>query len=328
MATHAQARTNTFVGIDVAKETLRVALLPDDEQRTIANTSAGWSELYRWLHHRAVACLVVEATGPYHVGLWLALGDAGLPVTVVNPSGTKAFARSLGQRAKTDPVDAALLARYAQERQPAPTPLPSDTARQIKELVSCREDLVKLKVMEQHRQQMATALSQPVHEVIIITLRDQITWLERQIADLIASDPALAQRVTQLQTVPGIGRTLSATLIVALPELGALGRTEIASLAGLAPHPQDSGTRHGYRRIVGGRRDVCKALSQMATTANRCNPVIHAHYQQLRSRGKPHKVAVVACARRMLGILTAMLRDGLTWHETKVGQGAFLPTSA
>jgi len=158
------------VGIDVSKETLQLALRPGEEQRTVP-AAAGWTQLQRWLHRWTIRCLVVDATGPSHVGRWLALGEAGFPVAVVNPGWTKAYGQSLGQRAKTDSVDARLLARDADERQPAPTPMPRTTVGHLKELVSCREDLVKLRVMEQHRQQMATAVSQSIHDVVLTTLR-------------------------------------------------------------------------------------------------------------------------------------------------------------
>ena len=201
-------------------------------------------------------------------------------------------------------------------------------ARQLTALVRGREDLVTMKVMEELRLQTADPAIQAVHGAVLATLEAQIAIVTDQIAALIAADPALAATADRLRTVPGIGPTICATLLANLPELGTRDRRQLASLAGLAPHPQESGAWRGRRRIRGGRREVCRTLYLLAVTAVRCNPVMQAHYDQLTRRGKPRKVALIACARRMLGILTAMVRESLTWQETKVGQGLFLAAAA
>lgn len=318
-----------FVGIDVGKDALVVAIGGTEAPRTVANDATGWAQLISWLRTQPVQRIVLEATGGYHAGVWLALGEAGLPVAVVNPSWTPAFARSEGRRTKTDRSDAHLLARYAQQKQPAVTLIPAEVARQLAALIGFREHLVKQLVMAQNRQHTAAAIVQPLQAELIASLTAQRERVTAAIAALVARDPALQAQVAQLQTVPGIGPVVSVTLVARLPELGRLDRRAIASLAGVAPHPRASGKWRDHRAIGGGRRDVCKTLYQMAQSTIRWEPTIRAQYRHLTEHDhRPHKVAVIACARRMLGILTAMVRDGLTWQQTRVGQEVYLPKSA
>ncbi len=316
------------VGIDVGKFFLDVAILPSEEAFRVDNDAGGWEALIARLPATGEpGCVVMEATGVYHVGVMLALAEAGMPAAVVNPARTDAFAQSEGIRAKTDRHDARMLARFGQQKQPAPSVIASDTARDLQELVACREDFVHMLVQEKNRLGTASEVTAHRHRRTIAYFQEQLREIEQEITDLIATDAQLAERRRLLATTPGIGAAISAVLVAGLPELGAFDAKAIASLAGIAPHPRDSGTTQGHRAIVGGRRHICKALYQMAVTAVRCNPTIRAHYQQLRTR-RPHKVALIACARRMLGIITVMLRDGLTWQETRVGQEHFLPPSA
>lgn len=316
-----------FVGIDVSKATLDVAILPGETTFQVPNDATGWAVLLTRLPAEGALTIVLEATGAYHRGVTLALAGAGHPPAVVNPERTHAFIRSEGVRAKTDRIDAGLLARFGQQKQPAPSPVRPANARQLAELVACREDLTKSLVMAKNRLHVASELVRDVHEATIAFVSEQIAQVDQRIAATIAADEALAERRQILQSVPGVGPVLSAVLLAGLPELGVLGAKPIASLAGVAPHPRDSGTRHGTRAIRGGRRAIRKALFQMARTAVRCDPVMGGHYRQLRER-LSDKAAVIACARRMLGILNAMLRDGLSWPHTQVGQGRFLPHTA
>lgn len=313
-----------FVGIDVSKATLEVAILPDDATFRVRNDATGWAALIARLPKHGQVTVVLEATGAYHCGVAAALATAGWPPAVLNPQRSHAFIVSEGVRAKTDRSDARLLARFAQQKQPPPSPMLTETARQLKDLVACRDDLTKLRTMEQNRLHVASGATAPVHQAVLDTLSEQLRVLDQRIAELLAADPELAARTQILQSVPGIGPVLSAVLLAGLPELGSLGAKPIAALAGVAPHPRDSGARQGVRMIRGGRPTICKALYQVAVTAVRWDPVLRAHYQQLRVR-RPHKVALIACARRVLGIMTMMLRDGLLWEQTRVGQGAFLP---
>lgn len=314
------------VGIDVAKTWLDVVVLPNEDHLRIANDATGWETLTARLP--AEACIVLEATGRYHLGVWLALEAAGLAVAVINPGRTHAFARSEPGRAKTDRHDAHLLARFAQQKQPVPTPAPSPTVRRLGALVRCREDLVQQRVQVLNRLETATETRViATHQTVLAVLDEQVAELEQAITELIATDGELAERRRLLQTTPGVGPVISAELVAGLPELGSYDAPSIASLAGVAPHPRDSGQRTGHRSIAGGRPHIRTALYQMAFSAVRWDPAMQAHYQQL-CRRCPRKVALIACARRMLGILTVMLREGLTWQDTRVGQGHYLPQEA
>jgi transposase len=318
------------VGIDVSKATVTVAIRPGRGVTTIPNTRDGWADLVTRLAGLASPCIVLEATGGYERGLVAALAAAGHPAAVINPVRTHAFIASEGQQTKTDHTDAALLARFAAQKQPAPTPVPTAAHRQLAELVACRTDLVGLRVQERNRRQQATAVTRGHHEAVLAALTTQIMTVEAELAAVIGADPELARRNALLQSAPGIGPVLAAVLLATLPELGTGSAKGLASLAGVAPHLQQSGKDAGQAHIRGGRPVVRQALYQMATTAirgDRGTPM-QIHARQLAARGKPPKVVTIACARRMLGILHAMLRDGIPWHETHVGQGAFLAVAA
>ena len=303
-----------FVGIDVAKATLDVAVLPDGHAFQVRNSPAGWCQLITQLGTSGPLCIVLEATGKYHLGVTEALADAGMPAAVINPAWSHAFAKSEGRRAKTDRVDALMLARYAQQKQPLPRPQLSASAHQLKELVACRDGLVKLVTMVTNQEQEATDISRAILQATITDLLRQRDIADAAIRDLIAANDDLRARDQQLRTVPGIGPVVSAVLITGCAELGSCSHKAVASLVGVAPHPHDSGTARGQRFISGGRAEVRRALYQMVNSARRFNPIVRAHYQHLRQR-KPHKVAMIACINRMLGILTAMLRDGLAWTD-------------
>jgi len=316
-----------FVGIDVSEATLDVAILPEETTFQVTNDAAGWRQLVARLADAGPVTIVLEATGSYHLGVTLALAGAGHPPAVIHPQRTHAFIVSEGMRAKTDRIDARLLARFGQQKQPAPTPVLPEHARILTDLVGCRDDLTKTLVMAKNRLGVASAAVSDVHETTIAFLTEQIARPDPRIAAVIAADADLTARAAVLRSAPGIGPVLCAVLLARLAELGQRDPKTLAALAGVAPHARESGTRRGARTIGGGRPAVCKARFQMAQTAVRCNPVIAAHDRGLRHR-MPHKPAVIACARRMLGILNAMLRDGVTWQDTKVGQGHFLPKTA
>ena len=318
------AAVPSFVGIDVSKAHLDIALLPDGAAFRVRNDEEGWAELITRIAGDTTPTIVLEATGSYHVGVTLALATAGMPPAVMNPEQTHAFIRSEGQRTKTDRTDARLLARFGQQKQPSPSPVLTQNARDLKELVACRDDFTKLLTMERNRLQVATARTRSHHQAIITHLTTQRREVDREIAQLIAADAALASRDAILQSAPGIGVVLGPVLLAGLPELGQADPQGLASLAGVAPHTRQSGARRERGTIQGGRVTICKALYQAATTAVARNDVMKAHFRQLRRR-MPYKVAIIACARRMLGILNAMVREGITWQQTRVGQGQFLP---
>jgi transposase len=316
----AVSRAPRFVGIDVSKHTLDIACLPTATTFQVDNDAAGWTTLIARVRGRRRPVIVCEATGRYHRGLVAALAAAGLPVAVVNPAWTHAFIASEGQRTKTDRTDARLLARSAQQKQPPPTPLPSASARQLKELVTCRAELTKLLVMEKNRRQETSGTIRAHHQGLIAAVNAERALLDTEIATQLASDPDLTRRAALLRSVPGLGDVLVPALLAGLPELGEGTVKGLAALAGVAPHLQQSGTHAGQAHIQGGRRAVRTALYQLALTATQFNPAVAARYHRLLARGKSKKVALIACARWLVGILNAMLRDGLTWSETRVGQ--------
>ena len=313
-----------WFGIDVAKAQLDLARAGTPGCRRVANTPAGWKRLIAALAQAAQPQVVLEATGPYHRPLVLALHAAGIPTSVINPAWLRAYARSCGSRAKTDVIDAHLIARYGAQTQPAPTPLPTDGERRLAELVSRRQDLVQDKVREQNRQQTTTdPLILASLDRHLAMLAEELGALTRAIAQVTAADAALAARSVQLQSAPGVGPVVAATLLAGLPELGTRGPKPLAALVGVAPFARESGTQRRARVCAGGRAPVRTALYQAAVSAVRSNSIVAAHFQRLLSRGKPYKVAMVATMRWLLGILNAMLRDGLTWPQTEVGHGHF-----
>jgi transposase len=316
------------VGIDVAKATLACVWLPRGEQRTFANEPAGWAALITWLAPTPPDLIVLEATGSYHVRLTEALAAADLLPAVINPTVIHRFAQSLSRHAKTDHSDALTLAWYGQRMRPEPQPLRSPARRQLQALVTRRAQVNKLVGMEQNRLAVTDPIAQSSVTTVIACLTAQLTSLATQIAAHIKADPELAADAALLTSVPGIGPLISATLIAAVPELGQRTGKQLAALVGLAPFARDSGTHRGLRFIAGGRADVRRALYLAVLTMRRFNPIIAAHLHHLEARGKPSKLAMIASARRLLGILNAMLRDRLTWSETQVGQGAFLPPPA
>lgn len=315
---------DSWVGIDVSKTHLDIALLPAAVTFQVANSHAGWTTLVTRLRGITPTSIVLEATGRYHRGVTAALAAVEMPPAIINPSWTHAFAKSEGRRAKTDRTDAQVLARYAQQKQPAPTAVPTATTRTLTDLTAYRDDLVTMRTMEKNRATVMTGVVAPFIAAHIAELDARIAALAREIAALIATDPFWTARVALLTSVPGLSTVLGPQVAVGLIELGDGDRRTIASLAGVAPHPQESGQHRGYRAVRGGRPVIRRALYLMALTAVRRDPVMRAHYQHLLAGGKKKKVALIACARRMLGIINAMIRDGLTWQQTRVGQGQFL----
>lgn len=302
------------VGIDVAKATLDVAVRPSGERWTCANDQAALPALVARLRALAPALVVLEATGGFELAAVAALAAAGLPVVVANPRQVRDFVRATGQLAKTDAIDAQVLALFAERVRPAPRPLPDEAAQALDAVLTRRRQLLEMLVAEKNRLGFARA---PVRKGI----QQHIRWLEHQLGDvdaelsrLIEQSPVWRAKDNLLQSVPGIGPVVSRTLLGELPELGRLSRKEIAALVGVAPLARDSGTLRGKRLIWGGRAPVRATLYMGALVATRWNPVIRAFYQRLRAAGKPAKVALVACMRKLLTILNAMVRSNTTWN--------------
>ena len=305
--------SSVFVGIDVSKAQLDVALSSEVDVWSVANAGSGIRELVDRLRTCAPTLIVLEATGGFEVPAAAALSAAGLPVTIVNPRQVRDFAKATGQLAKTDQLDARILALFAERVRPAVRPLPDEDARALDAVIARRRQIIDMITAEKNRLGFALA---PVQKGI----RKHIRWLERQLTDvdqdldtMIRRSPVWSAKNDLLRDVPGVGPNLARTLIAELPELGRLNHKEIAALVGVAPFPRDSGKQRGKRIIWGGRAPVRSALYMSIWSASRWNPVIRVFYRRLLNAGKPPKVAQTACMRKLLTILNAMLRDGRTW---------------
>ncbi len=303
-----------MVGVDVAKDRLDVAVRPSGEAWSEANDDAGVRALVARLRPLGPALIVCEATGGFERAAIAALAAAGFPVVVANPRQVRDFARATGQLAKTDQLDAAILALFAERVRPTPRPLPDAAAQLLDAVLTRRRQLLEMLVAEKNR--LGFALNKPLHRGI----QAHIRWLERQLDDvtkelagLIEASPVWRAKDDLLQSVPGVGPIVSSTLLGELPELGTLSHKQIAALVGVAPLARDSGTLRGKRLVWGGRASVRTALFMAAMCGRRWNPTLKAFYERLKAAGKPTKVALIACARKLLTILNAMMRDQSRW---------------
>lgn len=302
------------VGIDVSKDEVAVAVHPTGMRWTSATTAAALEELVKRLQAEAPTLVVLEASGGYEMPVVAACTVAGLPVAVVNPRQVRAFAQALGRTAKTDAIDADVLALFGVRVQPVARPVPDAATQALAALVARRRQL--LEMLGAERQRLAQALTKPIQR----DLRQHIRWLERRVGDVdgditaaIEASPAWRVREDLLRTVPGIGPVVARTLLADLPELGQLDRRQIAALAGVAPFNRDSGQWRGRRMIWGGRASVRAMLYMAALVATRRNALLRAYYQRLRAAGKQPKVALVAVMRKLLTIVNAMVRDAKPW---------------
>jgi len=315
--------TRGSVGIDVSKGTLDVQVRPTDARWTVANDDRGIRALVAQLQTTAPAQIVIEATGGYEVAVVSALAAAGLPVIVVNPRAVRDFARATGQLAKTDQLDAGILARFAEQVQPEIRPLADAEQQELDALLTRRRQLIEMLTAEKNRlQQVFVARGSRVKKSLtahIAYLTRELGRAETDLAALVRQSPIWRERDDLLQSAPGVGPVLSLTILAALPELGRLDRKAIAALVGVAPLNRDSGLFRGKRMIHGGRAPVRTALYMGALVATRHNPVIKAFYQRLLAAGKPKKVALTACMRKLLIILNAMVRQQAPWSATVAG---------
>ena len=328
-----------YVGIDVAKEELVVALHgrgPADVREaateshwSVANDERGINSLVKRLklegskESDSPSLIVLEATGGYEMACVAALALAQLPVVVVNPRQVRDFARATGQLAKTDRIDAHMLALFAERVKPEIRALPAEEAQELDGLLSRRRQLTEMLTAEKSRldHHLALRLSGRKHKLVKQSLKTHIAFLERELrmADtdlgrMVRESPVWRERDDLLQSVPGVGRVLSLTLLADLPELGRLSRREIAKLVGVAPLSRDSGTLRGHRSVYGGRASVRGVLYMGALVATKYNPVIRAFYQRLLAAGKPKKLALVACMRKLLTILNTIARTHEPWR--------------
>jgi transposase len=303
-----------FFGIDVSSESLDLADFPASLAESFSNDPDGIARLVESLRDRTVARIVVEATGGYELPLVLALHETGLPVAVVNPRQVRDYARALGILAKTDRIDARVLARFAHDIQPPLREFPDENAQKLDALVSRRRQLLELRTAELNRLHRANLPEiQRSIESVVELLDKQLAEIERQLAQAIQTNDTWRLKDQILQSVKGVGEVTSRALLAELPELGRLNRRQIASLVGVAPFNRDSGRLHGPRSIRGGRASVRCTLYMAAFSAARCNPQLRPFYERLRRAGKPFKVAITACMRKLLTTLNAMIRDLTPW---------------
>jgi transposase len=304
-----------FVGVDVAKKTLDVAVRPSGLEERFANTEEGQQTLASWVAHHAPVLVVLEATGGFELAVVRELLARGLAVNVVNPRQVRDFAKATGRLAKTDRIDARSIAWFAEAIQPAARPFPTEEAEKLDALITRRRQLIDMLTAEKNRLAMASAWMKAEIEVHIAWLKERLTEITKDIDASIKGSPIWREKEEILTSAPGVGPATASTLLADLPELGTLTRTKIASLVGVAPINRDSGFFQGRRSIWGGRASVRSALYMSALVACRCNPVIKSFYERLRRAGKLPKVAIVACMRKLLTILNSMIKHGTRWRE-------------
>lgn len=311
--------TAVFAGLDVGKDNCQLAILLSDGSalnQSLDTSPQGLAAMVSLCQKHNVSLIVMEATGLLHLIPATELWNAGLRVSIISPRQSSAFAKALSREAKTDRLDALLLARFAQTIQPTPTDQPSERELQLRELAARRRQLIGLLVQEKNRHQQAR--TKPVRSSIariITAIEKQLEDVDDHLTKTIQEDPELEKAVAILSSVPGIGQTSAMSLLVALPELGTLNRRHVASLTGLAPVAHDSGSSQGQRCIRGGRSTARTALFMPTMTAIRCNPLIKGIYEHLRNQGKRRIVALVACMRRLVVILNSMIKQNKTWND-------------
>jgi transposase len=304
-----------FIGIDVSKDRLDVHVLPQGEAFAVPRSGAGVEALCRRLGGLSPSHVAVEATGGFETVVAAGLAGAGLPVVVVNPAQVRHFARALGERAKTDPVDAAVIARFVAATRPELRPLADAATQLLADLVARRRQIVEMIAAERQREKRATLRRvRKSLARLIAALEKELAEIDGEIGDHMRGSPAWREAEDLLVTVPGVGPITARTLIADLPELGRLGRGQIAALAGLAPHTRQSGQWKGRSFISGGRASVRTALFIAAQVAKRHNPVLKRFYQRLIDAGKPKMVATIAVARKLLVILNTIIRTKTPWQ--------------
>jgi transposase len=307
-----------FVGIDVAKAQLDIALRPTGDRWAVSNDETGLATLVVRLHAVQPALIVLEATGGYHRAVVAALAAAALPLVVVNPRQVRDFAKATGQFAKTDTLDARAVAHFAEAVRPAPRPLPDAQTEELRALLARRRQLIAMRTAEQNRLENAPHRLRADIEAPITWLTQRVATLDDDLDTTLRASPVWRERETLYRGVPGIGPVCARTLILDLPELGTLSRQRIAALVGVAPFNRDSGTLRGTRTTWGGRAHVRATLYMSTLVAVRYNPILKRFYERLRTAGKVAKVALTACMRKLLTILNAMVKHQKPWHVEEV----------
>ena len=309
-----EIQTPVNVGVDVGKANLDIALHPSGQFYTIPNTEAHIRRFVRILKNYSIERIVVEASGRYEQALVQACDQAGLPIIIVNPISVRRYAQAIGVLAKTDRIDAQVIAQYAATLKPEFKPIPDKTSQKIKDLLVRRSQLLEMSTMEKNRLQI---LPKPLHRSIKSMLRmlqSQIETVTRQIEQEVAKVDQWRSKMEIMTSVPGVGKVLAYTFLSELPELGSLNRKEIAALVGVAPINRDSGKLNGKRRIRGGRHRVRTVMFMAMLSSIQCNPVFKRFYERLKAQGKIPKVALIACMRKMIVVLNTMIKNQEPWR--------------
>lgn len=313
-----------YVGIDISKTHVDVAVDGSEAIERFLTTDEGLAQLVEWVATKAPKVVVMEATGGLEVPIALALTARQLPVAIVNPRQVRDFAKALGKLAKTDRIDARVIAKFGRVAEPRTEVLSDEATRAMEAQLARRRQLIDMRTQEKNR--LALHLATKAPRDVVDSVKEHIAYLDRQIdnsekklQEFIKDSPAWLAKVDLLRSVPAVGRITAPTLLLDLPELGTLSRRKIASLVGLAPFAADSGEHAGKRRIWGGRATVRASLYMSCVAALRWNSTIRRHYDRLTAAGKPVKVAMVACMRKLLTILNAMVRTNTTWKELPSG---------
>ena len=302
------------VGIDVSKDRLDVSVQPAGTALKYSRDAAGIELLIRALAPLAPQLVAVEATGGFETVVVASLAAAGVPVVVVNPAQVRSFAAALGRRAKTDPIDAQVIAQFAAATKPAVRPLPDAATQALADLVARRRQIIQMIVAEGQREKHASVRARKSIQRLLKTLRAELSEIDGEIDESVRGSPIWREKESLLASVPGVGFGTARTMLADLPELGTLTRRQIAALAGVAPFSRQSGKWRGKSFIGGGRASVRTALFMAALTAMRWNPTLRAFHHRLRAAGKPKMVALIAVARKLLTILNAILRDKTKWQ--------------
>ncbi|AXB31578.1 IS110 family transposase [Vibrio campbellii] len=309
---------NINVGVDTGKSQLDIYIRPLDIYFTVPNTDKGITDAIKTIKKHKPQRVVIEATGRLEMPFILACDKAKLPYVIANPLRIKRFAEAIGQRAKNDRLDAELIAHYAERVQPELTKLKSENIRLMSDLVTRRNQLLTMQTMERNRLQILPKNISSTITPILTALKNQLEKVEAKIARLIERSPEYHAKSTILQSMPGVGKVLAASLISNVPELGFITNKQASSLIGVAPITRESGRFKGKRMIKGGRPQVRTVMYMAMMSAIQCNPVFKATYERLLAAGKPKKVAIVACMRKMVVTLNSMLRDGAIWDKDSV----------
>lgn len=307
-----------YIGVDVSKNELDVYILPLNTHATYKNSSQGIQSIRKRLANYAGAKVVLEATGGYEKRLANKLAEAGIEICIVNPRQIRDFAKALGKLAKTDRIDAQVIALFAQKVQPEARKMTSKSQAQLAELNARRKQLIDMITMEKNRLDKASGSIKKSIKKVVKALEKELAEVERQQSQLIQEDESYSKTFDTLVTVPGIGSKVATALIAHLPELGSLSSRQITALAGLAPFNRDSGTLRGLRTIWGGRAPVRCAMYMATLTAARFNPKIKVFYDRLCKAGKPKKVALTACMRKLLICINAMIKNNQPWQECQI----------